>query len=92
MARPIGYDYSALRQETSEELLVFHWHPERESHVQAPHLHLGPSLLQVLGTKRSAHLPTGSIRVADFVELLQRDFNAKPQRQDWRLLLEDSEV
>ncbi len=73
--------------DTRGQLILYHWHPTGRSHVATPHLHLGPPLLAALGVKRSIHLPTGDVRLEDFVGTLIREFGVRPVRRDWARVL-----
>lgn len=41
-AQTAAYEYR-LSDRDDREILAYHWHPESQSHVQTPHLHLGPA-------------------------------------------------
>ena len=94
-----SYAYQVLTNDGAE-ILVFHWHPEDpwrpngKSEVRFPHLHppqalptidLGPRFPPV--AMRGMHIPTGSIEIEDVVELLIREFDIAPLREDWRAVL-----
>lgn len=86
----VGYSYELYRDDA--ELLLYHWHPQGSSHLVEPHLHLGPSLLAAIGTKRALHLPTGEIRLAAFVTMLIREFGVRARRRDWQAILDSADV
>lgn len=43
-AETAAYEYR-LSDQDDREILAYHWHPEGQSHVETPHLHLGPDRL-----------------------------------------------
>jgi hypothetical protein len=69
------------------EILAYHWHPDGQSHVQAPHLHLGPGAEIGRAALQSAHLPTGAVPVQDVLRLMIESFGAEPARRDWDSVL-----
>jgi hypothetical protein len=84
---PVGYSYVLFERATSVQTLAYHWHPTGRSHVDTPHLHLGPPLLAAMGVQRSIHLPSGHIELAEFLEMLIRELEVRPARRDWRRVL-----
>ena len=89
-AQLAGYSYRL--NSGQQELLLYHWHPQGPSHLVDPHLHPGPPLLAALGTKRAVHLPTGEIRLSDFVTMLIREFGVRARRRDWRSVMQSVDV
>lgn len=95
------YQYRILDREESE-IVVYHWEPEGISPVRTPHLHVpaAPSIVlpQRAGSRRTTekthlgglHLPTGRIGIADIAELLIRDFEVVPRREDWETVLREN--
>src|SRR5205085_1644240 len=59
-ARTAAYEYR-LSDQDDREIVAYHWHPEGQSHVQAPHLHLGPAAEIGRPALLAAHLPTGFV-------------------------------
>ncbi len=73
------------------ELVVYHWHPEGQSPVRWPHLHVGagagarPPVLR-------AHLPTGSpVALPALLRLAITELGVEPRREDWEAVLAASE-
>ena len=89
----ISYRYRLL-DPAKQEIIAYHWHPEGESPVTYPHLHLTSRVRPIeLGVAfdpvalAEMHLPTGSIRLADVVRLLIAEFGVAPRRPDWATIL-----
>jgi hypothetical protein len=89
--RTDGYWYHVV-SDAKDEVLLFHWHPDRNSTEQAPHLHLGTSQLtrEAVVTRRT-HVPTGRVSLESVIRLLITDFGVVPLRSDWDQLLDANE-
>jgi hypothetical protein len=85
----LGYDY-AIEDGTGGEVLAYHWHPNQSSDITAPHLHLEPGAQVGNADVAKAHLPTGRVSIEDAIELVVRDFHAKPLKQKWAKILSES--
>jgi hypothetical protein len=86
-AQTAAYEYR-LSDPDDRELLAYHWHPEGQSHVETPHLHLGPAAEVGRRPLLTAHLPTGLVRVDSVIRLAVESFAVAPIRPDWdRVLL-----
>jgi hypothetical protein len=81
-AQTAAYEYH-LSDRDDREILAYHWHPDGASHVQVPHLHLGPAAEVGWTALTTAHLPTGWIRVGDVVRLAIEGLAVPPVRRDW---------
>jgi len=90
----IGYRYGILDQQ-QREIIAFHWHPGRRSHVHDPHLHVGSAIANPdssdFGRSFSRlHIPTGQMELARVVRMLITEFDVIPNRQDWQAVLADA--
>lgn len=76
--RTAGYYYS-LDDADDHEIIAYHWHPEGESPVTFPHLHIGAGA----GCQRSemqwAHCPTGRIAVEEFLRFAIECFQVEAE-------------
>jgi len=81
-----GYTY-AIRDESEQEIIAWHWHPERAHTAPHPHLHIGAGALVRREELYRAHLPTGIVTVADVVHSANTDFHVEPRRDDWQTIL-----
>ena len=75
--------YYPLHDSNDQEVISYHWHPESQSPVQFPHLHLGPGAAIGRPELSTAHLPTGRVELPDVLLLAVRDFGIAPLREDW---------
>ncbi|MGE3272045.1 MAG: hypothetical protein AB7P40_25045 [Chloroflexota bacterium] len=81
-----AYEYR-LSDPDDREILAYHWHPDGQSHVQTPHLHLGVAAAVGRVALLTAHLPTGQVSARDVVRLAVESFAVQPQRRDWAAIL-----
>jgi hypothetical protein len=88
-AQTAAYEYR-LSDQDDREILAYHWHPEGQSHVQTPHLHLGPAAGVNRGALLTAHLPTGPVTLQDVLRLTVESFDAEPARRDWDRVLREA--
>ena len=100
-ARPAGYQYSIL-DIGGRELAAYHWHPDGNSPVTSPHLHVPGAepvtMAQRPGSPREGakthlgkvHFPTCHIYSDDIAELLIRDLAVVPARTDWQAVLQEN--
>lgn len=70
----------------------FHWHPDAQSHVKQPHLHIGATQLSndaILSNKN--HLSTGRVSLETVIRQLITDHGVEPRCDDWyeKLALSD---
>jgi len=93
MVRTASYLYRLLSSE-EHEILAFHWHPTGLSNVTDPHLHLSSRLNPIeMGRNQDPldladmHIPTGFVTLEDVVQLLISEFDIRPRRADWDMLL-----
>lgn len=63
-----------------EELLAYHWHPQKDL-PEFPHVH-------VRGEFKRLHLPTGRVSIERVVEMLIREFGIAAVGEAWRHTLE----
>jgi len=86
----VGYGYSLLGDD--RELWAMHWHPNGQSDVRYPHIHLGDIVLSGKATVTSKnHLPTSRMTLEAAIRWAI-EWGAEPVRSDWedRLLLAES--
>ena len=88
--RTTGYFYS-LDDSDDQEIIAYHWHPERSSPIRFPHLHLGAGADCRREELITAHCPTGLISVSDFLRLAIMDFGVEPLRADWRQVFSETQ-
>jgi len=86
-ARTAAYEYR-LSDGDDREIVAYHWHPESVSHVQAPHLHLGPAAEVGRPALATAHLPTGWVGLGEVVRLAIDGLGTAPIRRDWDRVLD----
>jgi hypothetical protein len=86
-ATTAAYEYR-LSDLDDREIVAYHWHPEGQSHVQTPHLHLGPGAEIGRRALLMAHLPTGPVHLAAVLRLAIKGFAAEPARRDWDRVLD----
>jgi hypothetical protein len=90
--RTAAYEY-AIETEDGREVLVYHWHPNANSPVTFPHVHVGSTELKTDGVlDHKDHLPTGRVALQQVIRLAVSDFGAKPLRADWPDVLEQTEA
>ncbi len=86
-ARIAAYEYR-LSDLDDREIVGYHWHPDGASHVQAPHLHLGPAAEIGLTTLTTAHLPTGQVALGGVLRLAIDSLAVPSLRRDWDRMLD----
>jgi hypothetical protein len=72
-ARTFGYIYT-VHAPNGAAVLAYHWHPEGNSRVTWPHLHIYGSAQGVALSR--VHLPTGDVGPAEIVRCLIADLGA----------------
>lgn len=73
-----------LADSDGREILAYHLHPWQADSA-FPHLHVSA---ESPGNRlRKAHLPTGDVRLADFLAMLIRDLDIPPLTSGWRRVL-----
>jgi hypothetical protein len=82
----IGYSY-AFRDESGQEIIAWHWHPERSHIARHPHLHIGAGALVQREELHRAHIPTGIVAAAEVVRSAITDFHVEPRRENWQTIL-----
>ena len=81
-AETAAYEYR-MSDEDDREILVYHWHPDGQSHVTTPHLHLGPGTEVGRAALLTAHLPTGLVPIHAVLRLAIESLGTEPARRDW---------
>ena len=84
----VGYNYAVLDSNLTE-VILYHWHPIGNSHVETPHLHLEQGAQVGRREVRDAHLPTGQVPLHAILRLLIQDLGVRPRRNDWEAVLAD---
>lgn len=87
-AQTAAYEYR-LSDQDDREILAYHWHPDGQSHVRTPHLHLGPAAEVGRPSLTTAHLPTGSVGLHQVLRLAVASFEVAAIRQDWDQVLRE---
>lgn len=87
-AQRLAYQYQ-VHTNAGEEILAFHWHPERGSPDRA-HLHISSGAGTLRPELQRAHVPTGPVSLEDFLAFLIRDFDVRERRHDWEEVLTSS--
>jgi hypothetical protein len=72
------------------ELLAFHWHPPGPSRVRIPHLHVGADVRVGDRWLAKAHLPTGTVALADVLGLALGELGVRSLCDDWRTVLAEA--
>lgn len=85
-----GYAY-ALERASTEEILLYHWHPEGGGDVKCPHLHLGNGATPAGCDLRKLRIPTARIEVEDVVRFAITQLGVPWRRDDWEQLVEASQ-
>jgi hypothetical protein len=83
----VSYLYS-LDEAEGQEILGYHWHPNQDTPITFPHLHLRAGARVGRAEFDKAHLPTGYIAIEDVLRLAIRDFGVRPRRRNWAALLD----
>jgi hypothetical protein len=86
--------FYALEDGDGREIVAYHWHPEGNSPVVTPHLHLGAGA-QVGRPEfddRDMHLPTDRVSIEQVIRLAIEGFKVRPRRQDWRDILDKGQA
>ncbi len=82
----VSYFYT-LRDAQAGEIVAYHWHTERRSPVDFPHLHLGAGSGVSRDELQKAHIPTGRVELEDVLAMAIREFGVRPRRDDWAEIL-----
>jgi hypothetical protein len=81
----VGYLY-AIGYE-GRELIAYHWHPSGDSSIAKPHMHVGAAIQVGDRWLGKVHLPTGTVSLAQVVELAIVELGVEPLRDDWERLI-----
>jgi hypothetical protein len=84
-----GYFY-AIADAEEREIVSFHWHPEGESYMVTPHIHLGPGAEVGHRSLADAHLPSGRVSIEQVLRLAVA-LGAEPLLEDWERELDRSQ-
>jgi hypothetical protein len=84
----VGYNY-AIEHEGGD-LVSYHWHPEGESPITWPHMHVGTDIQVGERWFGKVHLPTGVVGLERVVALAITELGAKPLRDDWERLIAEA--
>jgi hypothetical protein len=77
----VGYNYAI--EHDGRDLVSYHWHPQGESPITWPHMHVGTDIHVGGRWFGKAHLPTGVVGLERVVALAITELGAKPLRDDW---------
>ena len=80
-AQTVAYEYRPSNQD-GREIVGYHRHPEGQTHVRTPHLHLGPGAEIGRVALMRAYLPTGAVPVQGVLRLAIETFEAEPVCRD----------
>lgn len=72
-----GYLFSIDSPE-HQEILAFHWHPDGNSPVRHPHLHIGAGAQSGFSPLQKAHVPTGQVMLQDVLLFAINDLGVEP--------------
>jgi hypothetical protein len=81
----------AIRERNRAEIVSWHWHPGIPQIPSHQHLHLGPAADVGRTEFHRAHLPTGTVSLAQVVRSAIMDFHVEPRRADWRAILNSAD-
>ena len=87
----VAYFYTLL-DNSSHEILAYHWHPLHRASVTGPHLHLGYGATIGRSELANAHLPSGRVSLESIIRLLVTELGVNPKRHDWADALTKSEA
>jgi len=73
------------------ELLRWDWHPRTTPDRPQPHLHVGAEEPDLGVMLPRLHIPTGRVSFEEVVRLLIAELGAQQNRDDWEVVLKDSE-
>jgi len=86
------YSYT-VETEAGEEVFGYHWHPDGDSPIRFPHLHIGPAVkIGLVELNRKAHFPTGRVAFEDVVEFLINALGVKPSGRLWQKVVQKTRV
>jgi hypothetical protein len=80
-AQRAAYEYR-LSDQDNREILSYHWHPDGLSHVQSPHLHLGPAAEAGRAALLTTPLPTGPVSLRYVLRLAVESFSDETLRPE----------
>jgi hypothetical protein len=84
--RTAGYYYE-LQNDSNDEVLSYHWHPESRSPLTFAHMHIGVGSGVTIPGLRKPHYETPRISLETFLLMLIKDFGVQPRRDDWEGVL-----
>lgn len=84
-----GYSYALYATaDLTDEILVWHWHPDSRS---AAHVHVNARSASSLRSLRRLHVPTAKIAFEQVARFLIEDVAVSPARPDWAEVLSRGE-
>jgi hypothetical protein len=84
----VGYLYAISYE--GRELISYHWHPDGDSPITEPHMHVGANIKVGDRWLGKLHLPTGAIGLDQIVALAIVEPGAEPLRDDWERLISEA--
>ncbi len=86
----VSYYYSLEDGEGRE--VLFHWHPQGQSNVTFPHLHVRAGGELGHTNLNQVHFPTDRVALEDVLRLVILDFGVTPERADWADVLDGTQA
>jgi hypothetical protein len=74
--------YYGLELVDGPEIIAYHWHPEGQSQVTWPHLHLEAGAQVGFDRLAGIHLPSGRVALEEIIRMAI-GLGARPLRNDW---------
>jgi hypothetical protein len=84
----VGYNYAI--EHDGRDLVSYHWHPQGESPITWPHMHVGTDIHVGERWFGKVHLPTGAVGLERVVALAITELGAKPLRDDWERVIAEA--
>jgi hypothetical protein len=84
----VGYLYAIGHE--GRELVSYHWHPQGESPITWPHMHVGVNVQVGDRWLAKVHLPTGNVGLEQIVATAIVELGVEPLRDDWERLIAEA--
>jgi hypothetical protein len=68
----------SIDDEAHQEIIAFHWHPDGQSPVTHPNLHISAGAQLGYAQLQNAHVPTGHINLQDVLRFAITDLGIEP--------------
>ena len=86
----VSYYYSLEDGEGHE--VLYHWHPQGQSNVTFPHIHLRTGGQLGHTDIGEVHFPTGRVALEDVLRLAIQEVGVSPDRDDWAEVLDSTQA